>query len=274
MTNSNSGPQPVARLKQLRAAHEVDPPMSTNCDICFLLAQLSLANERFRHYRDQLAEPTSPPRFDNETEACRHCPTPDVHPTRIGGILTYEGRCDPDTCEKHDHSEREAAAATPEGGLPMTQHTPSLGKCVCGTTTDEHRGECHFGWHKPDCSHTPSLGKPQPHFHGRPDDAVCVEEHEHLWTAGTGTPIAPGIPQSVCANPGCPGSATPEHCTACGYRDSHAPECQKQWAEPGTTSRAAVDRLIRMCQMLDARAPIRIQAEKAALARLDEGSDR
>jgi hypothetical protein len=43
--------------------------------------------------------------FDNTTEACRHCPTPDAHPTRIGGILTYEGRCDPETCEKHDHSE-------------------------------------------------------------------------------------------------------------------------------------------------------------------------
>lgn len=32
----------------------------------------------------------SPPTFDNETEACRHCPTPEVHPRRIGGGLTYE----------------------------------------------------------------------------------------------------------------------------------------------------------------------------------------
>lgn len=28
--------------------------------------------------------------FDNTTEACRHCPTPDVHPKRIGGVLSYE----------------------------------------------------------------------------------------------------------------------------------------------------------------------------------------
>lgn len=32
----------------------------------------------------------SPPTFDNETAACRHCPTPEVHPRRIGGELTYE----------------------------------------------------------------------------------------------------------------------------------------------------------------------------------------
>ena len=51
--------------------------------------------------------------FDNTTEACRHCPTPDVHPTRIGGILTYEGRCDPDTCERHDHSEPLASQERP-----------------------------------------------------------------------------------------------------------------------------------------------------------------
>ena len=50
---------------------------------------------------------------DNQTEACRHCPTPDVHPTRIGGTLTYEGRCDPDTCEKHDHAEVEAQQPRP-----------------------------------------------------------------------------------------------------------------------------------------------------------------
>jgi hypothetical protein len=56
-------------------------------------------------------------RFDNTTEACRHCPTPDVHPTRIGGILTYEGRCDPDTCEKHDHSELSDWAAPRAEGL-------------------------------------------------------------------------------------------------------------------------------------------------------------
>jgi hypothetical protein len=46
-----------------------------------------------------------PQPLDNEVEACRHCSTPEAHPTRIGGILTYEGRCDPETCEKHDHSE-------------------------------------------------------------------------------------------------------------------------------------------------------------------------
>jgi hypothetical protein len=31
-------------------------------------------------------------------------------------------------------------------------------ECVCGTTTDQHQGECHFGWHNPEtCPHGPYI---------------------------------------------------------------------------------------------------------------------
>jgi len=30
----------------------------------------------------------------------------------------------------------------------------SVGACVCGAIDDQpHRGNCHFGWHRPDCPH-------------------------------------------------------------------------------------------------------------------------
>ncbi len=78
--------------------------------------------------------PGMPGLFDNQTEACRHCPTPDVHPTRIGGVLTYEGRCDPETCERHDH-------ATPDTGLTAEV---DVERCPdCGLTA-QRIGEIHI----------------------------------------------------------------------------------------------------------------------------------
>jgi hypothetical protein len=69
--------------------------------------RLSLNGQRMREYHNAILaieaearaasergpqERPQPP--DNEVEACRHCPTPDVHPTRIGGILIYESNYD------------------------------------------------------------------------------------------------------------------------------------------------------------------------------------
>ena len=98
-------------------------------DVCAAWGTCSLPRNH-----DGPCVPTQPgDGFDNTTEACRHCPTPDVHPTRIGGILTYEGRCDPDTCERHDHSEPLASQARPErtniAGGPLLE--PHDGGCRC-----------------------------------------------------------------------------------------------------------------------------------------------
>jgi hypothetical protein len=60
----------AGRLAELRKRHEFDPPMTTNCDVCFVLSELTVADERFRHYRDLLAEATAaPPLLDERSVA-------------------------------------------------------------------------------------------------------------------------------------------------------------------------------------------------------------
>lgn len=40
--------------------------------------------------REELERELGATGFDNSTEACRHCPTPEMHPHRVGGVLSYE----------------------------------------------------------------------------------------------------------------------------------------------------------------------------------------
>lgn len=104
--------------------------MSGNCPICPI-------NVEGPHFADRTEQPTAP-RTRRTPDTCSKCGAPGYR------IVDDSG----------DGSVRFERAAASVPAPEQDEAISDAGRCVCGTTSEKHTGDCHFGWHNPNtCPH-------------------------------------------------------------------------------------------------------------------------